>query len=159
MIGSALLVSIFEWLEITNVAKEIRQSNWLYPFIEIIHIFGIVLVAGGAVMFDIQLISRSTVISSSGTSSLLLWSKRGLILAVPSGILLFITNAVSLAANPFMTAKMLLLFVAGLNAYVFHLRAGYLRTNRESTTTAKFHAVLSMLLWMAIIACGRLLAY
>jgi hypothetical protein len=50
---------VFKWIEASALATAIRQSTWLYPFIEIIHILGIVLVAGGAILFDIQLLSAN----------------------------------------------------------------------------------------------------
>ena len=95
-----LLATLFENLEASAIASAIRQSSWLYPIMEIIHILGIVLVAGGAVMFDLLFLGRRREYPQSQGLQLLTWSKRGLWLVVPSGILLFITNAVALSADP-----------------------------------------------------------
>jgi hypothetical protein len=145
---------VFRWIEASSLAEAIRQSSWLYPFIEIIHILGIVLVAGGAILFDIQLLSgnRKPVIENR---YLLSWSKRGLILAIPSGILLFATNAMTLSRDPIFGLKLLLLFLALINAWIFHIRV-YLPAKR---TAARYHAIVSIILWISIISCGRLLAY
>jgi hypothetical protein len=144
---------VFRWIEASLVAEAIRQSTWLYPFIEIIHILGIVLVAGGAILFDIQLLSnRGLVIENR---YLVLWSKRGLILAILSGILLFATNAVALSSDPVFGLKLLLLFLAIINAWIFHVRV-YLPSK---WTAARYHAIISIILWISIISCGRLLAY
>lgn len=145
---------VFRWIEASTVAAAIRQSTWLYPFIEIIHIVGIVLVAGGAILFDIQLLSphRKPVIESR---YLLSWSKRGLILVIPSGLLLFATNATALSIDPVFGLKLLLLLLAAINAWIFHVRV-YLPANMAG---AKFHAIASIILWVSIISCGRLLAY
>lgn len=141
-------------MEASALATAIRQSTWLYPFIEIIHIVGIVLVAGGALLFDFQLLSasRKSIIDSR---YLLLWSKRGLIIAIPSGLLLFTTNAEALSNDPVFGLKLLLLLLAALNAWIFHVRV-YLPAKY---TTAGYHAIASIILWISIISCGRLLAY
>ena len=88
--------TFFEWVEASAVSMRIRESIWLYPFIEIMHIFGIVLVAGGAVFFDLQLLLSKHLIEKSAYR-LLTWSKRGLLIAIPSGLLLFATNATALS--------------------------------------------------------------
>ena len=48
-----------QWLQNSSWAVGVRQSLWLYPAIEIIHITGIVLVAGGAIFFDLRLLGMS----------------------------------------------------------------------------------------------------
>jgi hypothetical protein len=145
---------VFKWIEASSLAAAIRQSTWLYPFIEIIHLVGIVLVAGGAILFDLQLLSsnRKPVIEGR---YLLSWSKRGLLLAIPSGLLLFATNALALSGDPVFGLKLFLLFLAAINAWIFHVRV-YLPAK---FATARYHAIASIILWVSIISCGRLLAY
>ena len=149
------------WLESSSWAVGIRQSLWLYPLLEIVHIVGIVLVAGGAVLFDLRLLGISKKIHVMDMAGhLLSWSKRGLLVAVPSGILLFITNAETLGYDPTFHIKLILLAFAGLNAWIFHafvFRPG--ERNNSWSGSGKVNAVFSILVWLAIIACGRLLAY
>jgi hypothetical protein len=160
LIGSA---SLFEMLESSGVAAAIRQSSWMYTAIEIIHLLGIVLVAGGAIMFDIGLLSNRHSFPGAERFVLLTWSRRGLFLAVPSGVLLFITNAVALAADPVLWSKLCLLFLAGVNAAIFHVRVTLPQRHdirkRYGGHQAALHGMASILLWVSIIACGRLLAY
>src|SRR5688572_14295536 len=93
----------------------------MYPAIEIIHIAGIVLLVGPAFMFDLRLLGFGQGISIDVLAKFLLsWSRRGLLFIIPSGILLFITNAQTLAYDPVFWIKMGLLFVAALNALTFH---------------------------------------
>lgn len=110
--------------------------------------------AGGAILFDIQLLSANRKLVKE-KRYLLSWSKRGLILAIPSGILLFATNALALSHDPVFGLKLLLLFFAAINAWIFHVRV-YLPAKR---TAARYHAIVSIILWISIISCGRLLAY
>lgn len=154
----------FDWLEKTPWAVAIRQSLWLYPALEIAHILGIVLLVGASFMFDLRLLGFSKNLPLNGLSRHLLpWSERGLFLIVPSGLLLFITNAKTLALDPVFWIKLLLLLVAGLNVFVFHRFVfndkDDLRDSEELPLFSKVSAVISILVWIAIIACGRLLAY
>jgi hypothetical protein len=144
---------VFRWIEASTLAAAIRQSTWLYPFIEIIHIVGIVLVAGGALFYDIQLLSANG--KPVEGRYLLRGAKRGMIIAIPSGLLLFSTNAISLSTDPVFGLKLLLLILAAFNAWLFHVRV-YLPAK---WTTARYHAIASIILWVSIISCGRLLAY
>lgn len=151
-----IIASLLKWAENTPLAAAIRQSTWLYPALEIFHIVGIVIVVGAALMFDLRLLgfSKKLPVNSLG-KHLLTSSKRGLFLVIPSGILLFITDAETLGYDPVFWTKMLLLLIAGLNALTFHRFI----TQRSSLSGAKISACISVLVWIAVIACGRLLAY
>lgn len=152
-----------DWLENTSWAVSIRQSLWLYPALEIVHIAGIAILVGAAFMFDLRLLGYSKNLPLTGLSGYLLpWSQRGLILIIPSGILLFITNAKTLGADPTFWLKMILLVVAALNVLVFHrfiFNPNNRNTSSELPFPAKISAIVSITIWIAIIACGRLLAY
>ena len=158
MIDTAL-----QWFEDGSLAVAIRQSAWLYPALEIVHISGIVLLVGPAFMFDLRLLGAAKKLPIALLADYLLsWSRRGLLLVIPSGLLLFITNATTLAYDPVFLLKMILLILAGLNAFVFHRFTFYFVSSSYDGTlskSAKAAAIASILLWLSIIACGRLLAY
>lgn len=153
-----------QWLEDSSWAVGIRRSAWLYPALEIIHIAGIVLLVGPALMFDLRLLGFARRIPVDALADhLLSWSRRSLLLVIPSGIFLFITNAETLGYDPVFWLKMMLLVVGGLNAFLFH-RFTFARISREANkhevgTKAKLTAIVSIATWLAIIICGRLLAY
>lgn len=155
-----------EWLqrvENTGLAAGIRQSTWLYPGLEIIHIVGIVLLVGGAFVFDWRLLGFSPNIPVADLAEHVLpWSRRGLWIVVPSGLLLFSTNAESLGTDPTFWLKMLLIVVAGVNVALFHwitFRSPTGWRRGKTPVGAKAAAICSILAWLATIACGRLLAY
>lgn len=47
------------WLEHSALAVAMRNWIWLYPIVEIVHILGIVLLAGSTFMFDLRLLGLS----------------------------------------------------------------------------------------------------
>lgn len=136
----------------------------MYPALEIIHILGIVILVGAAMLFDFRLLGFPTNLPLAGMARFLLpLSQRGLILVIPSGLLLFITNAETLGFDPTFWIKMVLLIVAALNALVFHkfVFKGQIDPKISPTLSLRFRipALVSIIVWIAVITCGRLLAY
>ncbi|WP_299708053.1 DUF6644 family protein [uncultured Pontibacter sp.] len=156
-------MGLLQSLEDSALASAIRQSYWLYPFLEILHILGIVLLVGAAFLFDLRLLGLSKNLPVPDLARHVLpWSRRGLYLIIPSGLLLFSTNAVALASDSVFHIKMLLLAVGGLNAGFFHRYIFSSAPEWQHGNTpriAKAVAVCSIVVWVAVITCGRLLAY
>ncbi len=153
-----------EWLEKSGWAVGIRQSLWLYPALEIVHILGIVLLVGAAFLFDLRLLGFSRNLPVTALSKHLLhWSQRGLILIIPSGILLFTTNAQALGVDPVFWTKVGLIWVAAMNVFVFHRFVyepfKYRGASGDLPGMARLCAGISIVVWVAVVACGRLLAY
>jgi hypothetical protein len=145
-------------------AKAMREWLWLYPSVEIVHIFGLAILVGSVVMFDLRVLGLSKGISVRALSRHLLpWSVGALVLIVPTGFLMFSAHASDFIANRAFQLKMALLFTAGLNAVFF--RTGPYQTVKAwdvavpAPLLAKLSVAVSILLWIAIISCGRLLAY
>ncbi|GGG03513.1 DUF6644 family protein [Pontibacter amylolyticus] len=157
------VIGLLQGLEESALASAIRQSTWLYPFLEILHILGIVLLVGAAFLFDLRLLGFSRNLPVPDLAHHLLpWSRRGLYLIVPSGLLLFSTNAVALAGDPVFHTKLIVLAVGGINAGYFHWFLAPSSPDWGSGNTpriAKGVAVCSLVVWVVVIACGRLLAY
>jgi hypothetical protein len=115
-------------------------------------------------MFDLRVLGISKRIPVRLLAAHLLpWSIASLLLIVPAGLLMFVSDAAALVSNPAFILKMTLLLLAGANALSFHLGpfrsvAGW-DTNIPAPLSAKAHAVLSLMLWAAIVACGRGIAY
>lgn len=155
---------LLRWLEATPIAAAVRESPWLYPMIETTHIFGFVILVGAAAMFDLRLFGFSRNLPVDETARHVLpWSRASLLAVVPSGFLLFMSDATGKWANPAFRLKMVLLLLAGLNALLFHRWtfrsvAGW-NQNAPSPARAKVAAVASLLLWAGVISCGRLIAY
>ena len=154
----------WSWLEVTAFAQAMRGWLWLYPIVEIIHIIGFVVLAGAVVMFDLRVLGLSKDISVRALGQhLLRWSVAGLIFVVPAGLMMFSAHPQELATSTIFLLKLVLIATAGLNAALFHKGVYRSVTNWDSgmaaPATAKLHALLSIVLWIAVISCGRLLAY
>src|SRR5512139_2655864 len=141
-----------------------RESLWAYPIVETVHIVGFVLLAGSVIMFDLRVLGLSKGIPVRALSRHLLpWSLAGLALIVPTGFLMFTAHATDFLGNRTFQLKMALLMAAGINAVVF--RTGPYQTvaqwdvGTRAPISAQLSVAVSIAIWIAIIACGRLLAY
>jgi hypothetical protein len=79
----------------------------------------------------------------------------GFSIAAASGLLMFASQPMDLLNNRAFVAKMGLLMLAGTNAAWFHARGGLLLKDR----TAKLQTLFSIGIWLAVIICGRFIAY
>ena len=145
------------WLEATAPAAWVRDSAWAYPAVETVHILGFTALVGAAVAFDLRLLGVTRAIPRAAAARHLLGlSQWSLAVVVPSGLLLFMTQATTTWTNPAFRLKLLLLAAAGLNALAFRLWGS---RSAEGSLGAKIAAVLSLLLWAGVITCGRFIAY
>ena len=158
--GDAILRAV----EHSPLAVAMRGELWLYPAVEVLHICGFVILVGAAVMFDLRLFGLSRGLSVRALAwHLLPWSVAALLVIVPTGLLMFSAHAGDLVDNRAFLLKLMLLMLAATNAAAFH--AGIFRSagswDREVAVPvgARLHAAASLALWIAIIACGRLIAY
>jgi hypothetical protein len=155
---------ILAWLAGTALSKAMLTWLWLYPIVEIVHIVGFVMLVGAAAMFDLRLLGLSRGIPVQALARHLLpWSVAGLALIVPAGLLMFTAHPQEWADSTVFRIKMALIVAAGVNAAAFHFRiyrtvAGW-NSDVVAPPLARIHALLSLGLWIAVIACGRLLAY
>ncbi|WP_317164603.1 DUF6644 family protein [Pontibacter burrus] len=93
---------------------------------------------------------------------LLPWSGKGLYLIIPSGLPLFSTNAVALVNDPVFYIKLIILIVGALNAGFFHRFLAPSSPKWEHDyipRSARTVALCSIVVWVIMIACGRLLTY
>jgi len=144
-----------------------RQWLWLYPGVEIVHITGIALLFGSIAVLDLRLLGLSRDIPVKRLAGHVLpWTAASFILIVPSGLMMFTAHASELIQSGVFVLKMCLILAAGLNAALFH--AITFRTadvwdseemRRLPPPSARLAGALSLLLWISVIACGRLLAY
>ena len=151
-------------IEALALARAMRESLWLYPSVEIVHISGFVMLVGSVVKFDLRVLGLSRQVSVRALARHLLpWSVAALVLIVPSGLMMFAAHASDFLGNRAFQLKMALLVTAGINAAIFHTgpyqSVAAWDTGVAAPWGARASVALSIAIWFSIIACGRLLAY
>jgi hypothetical protein len=159
------LLSLCQWLEKTPPALAMRNSLWAFEVTETIHTLGIILVAGTIMLVDLRLLGfglrREPV--SDVVSRIVPWTLSGFVLMFLTGGWLFSGEASKLYVSPAFRIKMGLLLLAGLNALIFHMtvyrRAAEWDDMPVAPPRARLAGLVSLVLWIAIIAAGRSIAY
>jgi len=151
-------------IEGSALGQAMRQWLWLYPSVEIVHIAGIALLIGSIAVLDLRLLGLARSLPLRALAAHVLpWSAGSFLLIVPSGLAMFVAHASDLIASPVFALKICLIMAAGVNAAVFH--AGVFKSAAQwdiglmPPVAARAAAALSLLLWVSVLACGRLLAY
>jgi hypothetical protein len=151
-------------IEALAIAKAMRENLWLYPSVEIVHIVGFAILVGSVVMFDLRVLGLSKQVPVRALARHLLpWSVGAFLLILPSGLLMFSAHAGDFLNNRAFQLKMALLLTAGINAAIFHIgpfrSAAEWDTHATAPLGARVSVALSIVLWISVISCGRLLAY
>jgi len=156
---------LFQWLNDTEFATAIRESDLIFPLIETVHVLAIALLAGTVAIVDLRLLGlvlkREPVSSVASRILPLTWV--GFATMLVSGVLLFLAEAAKSYGNTAFRIKILLLVLAGLNPLIFHSTV-YRRVaewDQDATLPpqARVAAIASLSLWTGIILAGRAIAY
>lgn len=155
-----LFSSVFKALQASPLGSTISESTWMFPTIETIHVMAIATVIGAIVVVDLRLLgvaSRERPVSAL-TAEFLPWTWAAFGVAVASGLLLFSSRAADYVALAPFNLKFALMALAGLNMLVFHFTT-YRSVSEwdlgRPTPAARIAGGLSLVLWAAIVVCGR----
>jgi hypothetical protein len=159
------MLEFCQWLDQTSVGAAIRQSLWLFPAIETVHLLGMTALVGTITVLDLRLLGwampRQRV--SQVASRLLPWAWLGFGVQVVTGTLLFSSEAVKVYGNPAFRLKMLLLLCAGIQALIFqivvHRKLPAWDERPSLPFSAKVMGLISILLWVGIVTAGRFIGF
>jgi hypothetical protein len=161
----SLLVDQLRWLEDLPVATAIAESDFLFPTIETVHVLALALFVGTIAYVDLRLIgllpTRRGLIDSALEILPVTWASFAV--AVPSGALLFMSNAVRYVDITAFRVKFVLLLLAGLNMAIFHAFAWRLMKQRNAVAKtpamARLAGLISLVLWIGVVASGRWIGF
>lgn len=157
--------ALFEWLEGTWASVAIRESILFYPIVETSHVLTLCLFLGMTATWDLRLVGAALrrVPVSEVVNRLFPWAIAGFVLMVISGSMLFVSSPVRASQNIFFQIKMVAIALAGLNAFVFHRTVFRWVAEWDRSEGIPFRAriagFLSLVLWSAVVVCGRMQAY
>ena len=157
--------NFLQWLHDTQLSTTMRESIWAEPLVETIHVLTLTLFLGFAVLLDLRLLGicmrRRKV--SEVLAQLNPFLFVGFAIMVASGLLLFTGDPPAFWGTTFFKAKMIFLVLAGLNVLIFNATIGHSVAQWDLTPktpqAAKVAAIVSIVLWVAIVAAGRAIAY
>ena len=159
------VIRFMQWLNDTAFSITMRDSTWAEPVVETIHVLTLTLFLGFTVLLDLRLldVSMHRRKVSDVVEELNPWLMGGFLVMIVTGVLLFCGDPVAFYNSIFFKVKMLMLLLAGLNVWLFNATVGRKvaewEIDAETPGRAKAAAVVSLVLWVAIVAAGRAIAY
>ena len=159
------LLGVCQWLQNTAASTAIRESIWLFPLLDAVHVWSLGLFLGSISVFDLRLLGvglrREPV--AEVARRLLPWTWTGYALMALSGGLVFASEPIKCYQSPAFRIKMAAMFLAGINALVFH-RTTYRGVAAwddriAAPAPARLAGGLSLALWAAVVVSGRFVGY
>ena len=158
----AALLGFAQWLDAAGVGPWAKGSAWVYPFVNSVHLLGLVMLVGGIGVVDLRLAGLWRDLPAAALSRALTpVALVGLALLVLSGTVLFAADGAALARSTTFHRKLVLIALALGNALLFRMiwqrrvEAG----GEIPPLIGRASAVASLVMWLAVGTLGRLIAY
>ncbi|MES2624082.1 MAG: DUF6644 family protein [Pseudomonadota bacterium] len=139
------------------------NSPWGWPVIESLHFIGLSLLLGTVGLFDLRMLGFGKSISLVALHKLVPFGVMGFLLNVVTGIMFVTTVPDQYIYNPAVQSKMLFIALAGVNMLLFYQLSYRLVTHEnpeaKELARAKVFALVSLLCWLGVITCGRLITF
>jgi hypothetical protein len=153
------LLNAFHWFEATRIGTYGRHSTYFFPSVEVVHLFGLTLLLGTVLVLNLRLLGaimpRPSIPEIARATAPLLWT--GVALALGSGLLLFLAEAVKCYYNVAFWYKMGLLISAVVFQLTVHQKLKV--ASGPSTGFTKSTAAVSLVLWFGVAVAGRAIAF
>ena len=159
------LLGFFDWLATTAGCIALHESLYAYRIVSTVHVVTLALFVGTAAMLDLRLLGATmrSVPVSEVARRLRPWTVVGFVLMIVSGALMFYANPSPRYQNIFFRAKMAMLVLAGVNAWLFHRQVFPRMADWDDDPVpprrARMAGGLALALWAAMIVSGRMIAY
>jgi hypothetical protein len=149
----------------TSLAESIRDSIWLFPVFETIHVAAIVLVVGSIARLDLRLaglVGRNRPVTEI-SNEMLPWTWASFVVATVFGLLLFVSKPMVYLAMAFFDVKMILILLAGLNMLAFqhmtYRSVGRWDRSPLPPVAVRLAGGLSLAFWISVVICGRFIGF
>jgi hypothetical protein len=148
----------------SGVSSAIRDTAWIIPTIQSIHILAIAILIGSVLVTDLRLAGVLAVEESlqAVASRYMAWLWTALVVLLATGLVMVVGEPERTLLNPVYWVKMALVLSATLMTLLFRLpllRPEFSHEHAYWARATKPLAWLSLLIWIAVIFCGRWIAY
>ena len=154
------LLPLFQWFEATALGTVVRESLWLFPVIECIHLLALSLLGGTVVAVDLRLLGLGLKSNPASEvwSKLRPWFTGALLMLIATGVPMFLSEAVKCYYSPPFFYKIGTLIVA--TVFTFTIRGRVVATTaRCGASLNRLTALVSLSLWFGVAFAGRWVAF
>jgi hypothetical protein len=156
-----VLLPFFQWCEGLAMSQAFRDSTYLFPVTQALHVLAVTVFVGAIAIGDLRLLGWCLVGQSSAdvarsAQRVLLWA--GLAVLV-TGIPQFTTNALTYQGSSVFVFKMYLLAAALVYTATLRWRVAVADEGRLPSWVPKAVGAVSLALWLGVTIGGRLITY
>ena len=156
-----MLLPYFQALEAGTIGEAIRDSTWLFPFIEAFHLVGLALVGGAVLLVDVRLLGlglkRQPVDELARDAQP--WLIGGVLFMIASGVPLFLAESVKCYYSFAFWTKMTALMLAVIFSFSIRRRVALGGDSRFSPFWMRVVGATSILLWSTVGWGGRWIGF
>ena len=152
----------FAWLQNSQASAWVRaESPWLWPLCETLHFIGLALLLGVAGLMDFRLMGFLRSVPLRAIAGFRNWAVAAFGLNLATGLVFFTGSTNQYVVNPYFWAKVSFLLLAGANAIAFEtiIRRPSAQDGDDTPMTYKIVGALSLVAWLGVLICGRLLPF
>lgn len=155
------LLTFFTWCENSPLGEAIRDSRWLFPAIESIHLLALAVIGGAVLLMNLRLLGLG--IRQQPAAQLWRdtrpWLFGSLTVMLVTGMLLFTSEATKLYYHEAFWVKMSALLLAMLFTFTVLRKVALAEPGRVAPLWSKAAALISLLLWSTVGVAGRWIGF
>ena len=154
-----MLLPFFEWCEATMLGRTIRESLWMFPVLEAIHLVGLCVLGGALLVVDLRLLGLGLKDSTIGELDRQArpWLLMGVAILLITGVALFTSEAIKCYYNTSFWVKITTLPFAIL--FTLAVKERFARTAVYTSATSQWVGSADLLLWFIVAAGGRWIGF
>jgi hypothetical protein len=155
--------SYFTWVEAWPLGIWLRESTtiWAFPFVLILHTVGLAFLVGANVAIDLRALGGAMGVPLTSLQRYYRWMWAGFWVNAFSGVLLLIAYPTKALTNPLFYVKLTLIAIGLVLARKIrvYVMSGTVGATDSAPSRLRRLAAVSLVIWVASITAGRLLAY
>jgi len=156
-----MLLPYFQALESGSIGSAIRDSLWLFPFIEAFHLLALAVIGGAVLLVDFRLLGlglkrQPVAMLAKDAQPFLVGS---LLVMIASGVPLFLSEAIKCYYSFAFWTKMTALALAILFTFTIRRRVTLADETRVGPTWSRVVAMTSITLWSLVGWGGRWIGF
>ena len=155
------LLPFFTWCEQSAIGEAIRNSQWLFPVIESVHLLGLVVIAGAVLVVDMRLFGlglRQQPVAQLARDAQP-WLIGSLMVMLTTGILLFLAEAIKCYYSPAFAVKMTSLLLAITFTFTVRRKVALADEGRMGPLWSRLVGIVSVALWSGVGIGGRWIGF
>lgn len=155
------LLPFFEWCEASTLGNAIRDSSWLFPVIESVHLLALALLGGTLLVVDLRLFGvglRDQPVRQLARDAHP-WLVGALLVMIATGVPLFLSESIKCYYSTAFWTKITTLPVAILFTFTVRRKVTMADEMRLGRSQRRLVALVSLALWFGVAAAGRWIGF